>query len=685
MQATLKSEYVFGLDIGTRSIVGTVGYREKDRFIVICQRVMEHETRSMLDGQIHDIGRVAETIKAVKEQCEEAIGQPLKQVCIAAAGRVLQTLDTHIDMVFEEERETTAEDVSNLMSLGVEKAYREFVPSTNAEVKFYCVGYSVVKYYLNKYQIGNLVGHKAKQISADIIATFLPDDVVDGLYRAVELAGLEVSNLTLEPIAAISVAIPEKFRMLNIALVDVGAGTSDISITKDGSIIAYGMIPMAGDAFTEEIALHCLVDFDMAEKIKRESTVKDVVEYEDIMCLPQTITSKEVSEVVENKLDDITTKVADEIMRLNGGKPVSAVFVVGGGGIITGFTEKLSSKLSIPKERVALRGGEVMGKITFLEADSLKTSLMVTPIGICLNYYESHNNLMYVSFNGKRIKMYDNGHISVIDVAVSAGFPNDGLFPKRGKAVTYSVNGKSKIAKGEVGEAAVITVNGEPADITKKVNCNDKISIQESTKGIRARIRINSLPEYVKDLSINIDGKDVKILRPVFVNGQISFADYEIMDDDAVEIADYVMLDQLMEACDLGNDRVVIVNGKKADNNTKIYEKFTVNIVGIDEAVSFDKAEDDASDEADLEKESDLTVKKTEEKPKALGITVIINKKPVFLSGKEEFVFVDVFDYIDFDLSKPNGKDVVTLHNGKEAGYMDPIAEGDNIEVYWKE
>ena len=66
---------------------------------------------------------------------------------------------------------------------------------------------------------------------------------MDGLYAAVEKAGLYVANLTLEPIAAMNVAIPEKFRLLNIALVDVGAGTSDISITNDGSIIAYGMIP----------------------------------------------------------------------------------------------------------------------------------------------------------------------------------------------------------------------------------------------------------------------------------------------------------------------------------------------------------------------------------------------------------------------------------------------------------
>lgn len=56
--------------------------------------------------------------------------------------------------------------------------------------------------------------------------------------------------------------------MLNIALIDVGAGTSDISITNDGCIIAYGMIPIAGDALTEVIARHCLVDFATAEKSK---------------------------------------------------------------------------------------------------------------------------------------------------------------------------------------------------------------------------------------------------------------------------------------------------------------------------------------------------------------------------------------------------------------------------------
>ena len=248
--------YVYGLDIGTRSIVGTVGYRQKDRFVVVAQQSIEHESRAMIDGQIHDINTVSETIREVTDILEERIKQPLKQVCIAAAGRVLKTVTVHVDMDLEGEKTISKEDIFALDSLGIEKAYETFSKSDDFDenMKFYCVGYSVMHYFMNGYPMNQLENHKAKEISADLIATFLPDDVVDGLYKSVELAGLEVANLTLEPIAAIELAIPDMYRMLNIALIDVGAGTSDISITKDGSIIASGMITIAGACITADIA-----------------------------------------------------------------------------------------------------------------------------------------------------------------------------------------------------------------------------------------------------------------------------------------------------------------------------------------------------------------------------------------------------------------------------------------------
>ncbi|HPF29527.1 MAG TPA: cell division protein FtsA, partial [Lachnospiraceae bacterium] len=288
MSVELKEQgkLVFGLDIGTRSIVGSVGYREADTFCVLAQVIKENETRAMMDGQIHDISQVGNTICQVKKALEKKLSVKLTDVCIAAAGRVLKTVETQVTWNFDKEKIVTLEEVAGLTAMGVEKAYEKFQEENDTQDKFYCVGNSIIRYYLNGYQIGNIEDHKAKSIGADIIATFLPDDVVDGLYRAVEIAGLRVVNMTLEPIAAIAVAIPEMYRMLNIALVDVGAGTSDICITKDGCIVAYGMIPRAGDLLTETLARECLVDFGTAEKIKRGIKDKASVEYKDIMGLP---------------------------------------------------------------------------------------------------------------------------------------------------------------------------------------------------------------------------------------------------------------------------------------------------------------------------------------------------------------------------------------------------------------
>lgn len=420
---------VFGLDIGTRNVVGTVGYRtEDDKFIVTAQCVRQHETRAMLDGQIHDIGKVGRIIGQVKAELEAQLNEPLSDVCIAAAGRVLKTVTTHVEYEYAEESIVTGEDIHTLDLLGIEKAQDILKEANDTQYKFYCVGYSVVKYFLNDEVFISLEDHKATKIGEDIIVTFLPEDVVDGLYSAVGQAGLTVANMTLEPIAAINVAIPENYRMLNIALVDVGAGTSDISVTKEGSIIAYGMIPYAGDELTELIVQHFLVDFKTAEAMKLASTTENEVTYEDIMSISHTIPSKEIWDLVEPTVDKITSEVAAKIMELNGDKTVSACFVVGGGGKIHGFTQMLAKRLDLPEERVALRGEEVLKEVVFEQEDIHKDPLLVTPIGICLNYYEQRNNFIMMKFNGERLKLYDNNRLTIVDAALQAGFPNDELF-----------------------------------------------------------------------------------------------------------------------------------------------------------------------------------------------------------------------------------------------------------------
>ena len=733
---------VFGLDIGTRNVVGTVGYQTDDKeFVVTAQYVREHETRAMLDGQIHDIGRVAKTIKEVKDELEKQTGQPLEEVCIAAAGRVLKTVTTHVEYEYAQESVVTGEDVHTLDLLGIEKAQEALKEVNDTSYKFYCVGYSTVKFFLNDEVFISLEGHKANKIGEDIIVTFLPEDVVDGLYAAVGQAGLSVANMTLEPIAAINVAIPENYRMLNIALVDVGAGTSDISITRDGSIIAYGMIPHAGDELTEVIVQHFLVDFNMAESIKLQSTTSDTVTYKDIMSIEHTIPAQDVWDVAAPVVDNIAQEVSTKIRELNGDKTVSACFVVGGGGKIHGFTEKLAEDLDLPEERVALRGEEVLGDVTFEQEDIKKDPLLVTPIGICLNYYDQRNNFIMVRFNGERIKLYDNNRLTIVDAALQAGFSNDELFPKRGTPINFTVNGVARLVRGEAGEGAVVTMNGKPASINTPLEPNSEIIIEPSTAGEAAEYKISQLDEYNHSvITFIINGRKVSCPRFVQVNGRLEPEDYSIRENDVIETRNYYTVRQIAQFMDLviDTDQMIFVNNEEAGLDTLVYENFSVEwktdeygVARIDNNTYNDTQESD-SDEASVlaerdanSTESDNTVTRTseqmmnqvldelhdefakeaeasavpenelpkndiqeeihEEDSSENTVTVIVNGEPVELSGKDTYMFVDIFTHISFDLQAGKGRAIATVINGRDAQFSEELHEGDKIELYWKE
>lgn len=815
-------ELVFGLDIGTRSMVGTVGYRKGERFVVTAQEIRQHQTRAMLDGQIHDINRVAAAIADIRQSLQDKTGIDLEEVCIAAAGRVLKTMNVHVDMDLDRERNVTKEDMSSLISLGIEQAFEDFQEKNDTNMHFYCVGYSVVRYFLNGMWMGQPEHHKAKAIGADIIATFLPDDVVDGLYSAVELAGLRVANLTLEPIAAIRVAIPEKFRLLNIAMIDVGAGTSDISITDDGSVTAFGMIPCAGDTLTELLAKTCLIDFTTAEMIKTAAAVQEEIIYEDIMGAEQMITAKEVIAICQPEIERMSKLAADAIKELNGGKSPSAVFIVGGGGKIKGFDELVAAELELDPKRVALRGEEIMKDVDFPDG-ALKDSTIITPIGICLTYYEQYNNFIYITFNGNRIKLYDNNKLTVTDAAMQADFTREGLFPRRGEELHYTVNGKNRVTKGEYGESAHVYVNGEEVSLSHNIKANDVIVLEESTLGMPAQEKIADLIDYNGKIVVYLKGDELPLPKPVKVNGTAVTEEYLIQNGDEIAVASVYTYDEFFEYMGLSpDDMILFINGERADEtmevkasdqlefkNRKEYELKEIykesniemhsnkrrearrqekskaeevkaaeeptaaeekpetdeaakdepengaDAVKTEQAEPEDKTEDtkaependetvktepenkeetapEPEDKADDEEqaepepaketvkedqtESESVIEDTKEEPakepeikaaektdqrddkkipetkekeeppvdSGKKIIVIVNQKPVVMRGKQSYMFVDIFDYIDFDTSRMQGSGIATLVNGKDAQYTQELYNGDKIEVYWK-
>ncbi|MGN0152818.1 MAG: cell division FtsA domain-containing protein [Lachnospiraceae bacterium] len=716
---------VFGLDIGTRSIVGSVGYREGNQFNIVAQSVKFHDTRAMLDGQIHDINKVGEEIIAVKEDLEAQLpGRKLKEVCIAAAGRVLKTSVGKGYYEFPDNTVVNPEYIHSLELIGVEKAHEQMMQENDTDVKFFCVGYTVIKYYLNGYEISNLDGHKAHNIGADVLATFLPEEVVDGLYAAVSLAGLEVSNMTLEPIAAIQVAIPENYRLLNIALIDVGAGTSDICITKDGSIIGYGMLPKAGDEITEALIKEYLVDFATAEKIKMIGPKRKSLTYKDIMGISHKITPQEVYEKVDNIVEDITEKVADRIIELNGGKTVSAAFVVGGGGKIPGFTTKLAKYLELPEERVALRGEEVLGFVNIFVDGVKKDPLLVTPIGICLNFYDQKNRFIFVNVNGERVKLYDNDKLTVFDAALAFGLSNDDVFPKRGADLNYTLNGKKRFTRGNAGEPASILLNGKEAGMNHLIQAGDQIAVTCSTKGEDAVATLGEVADLNSLITFIVNDRSVSCPRYASVNGNLESEFYQINDGDVIEILGYYTLSQLMQFMDIETPHEVFVNGARAGADTKIYENFNVAwidreeiykaerfvteeaVVDEEEAPAFhepENAPETVSPETDSDSNSlseeiktdgpaknDLVNQWIEDvekdkgtKPKEMKVTV--NGTPVVLTGKSSYVFVDIFDKYDFDLKNIKGTKLVQKIDGNEAEHFSPLHNGAAVEIYWKE
>jgi len=161
-------------------------------------KIIEHEERSMLSGQIHDILAVSETIRKVKIYLEANNG-PLRYVAVAAAGRSLETLTVMIDKGIESQPLLTREDIRALELSAVQEAQKLLLDKKDKKdiIDYHCVGYSVVNYFLDNQIIKSLIEQRGKKASVEIIATFLPSVVVDSLIASLHKADLEMQALTL--------------------------------------------------------------------------------------------------------------------------------------------------------------------------------------------------------------------------------------------------------------------------------------------------------------------------------------------------------------------------------------------------------------------------------------------------------------------------------------------------------
>lgn len=704
---------LFALDIGTRSVVGIILEEAESGYHVIDLEIIEHKERSMIDGQIHNIVSVAAVIEQMKSLMEQRHGS-LKKVSVAAAGRALKTATGTMSVDITEHALIDREDINRLELGAVQKAQQELLSSdTNtAENQYYCVGYSVLHYLLDNDRIGSLIDQTGRFASVEVIATFLPRVVVESLLSALKRADLEMEALTLEPIAAINVLIPQSMRRLNVALVDIGAGTSDIALTNHNTVSAFGMVPVAGDEITEALSSNYLLDFPEAERVKRLLFKDDSVVMKDILGFDQHLPSQEIITAITPAIDRLAEAIADEIKRLNRSSP-QAVMLVGGGSLTPLLTNKLSTALDIPLQRVAVRGLDALSEVTL--ADHISSSpALVTPIGIAIAAKRAPIQYMSVTVNDKTIRLFELKEMTVGDALLAAGVKAKQLYGKPGLAIRFTLNGQEITLPGSHGTPALILQNGDAVSTKDPISDGDIIQLSAGIDGQSAKAVIADIIEFESEaISVMINETTVVLKTNVMVNDERRDLQAAIQDRDVITIERPVTLRDALNVMNGATSnqssvQSVILNGQRIHLKSKpaVYYRngLPISLTSLLEDGDHIFCEQDSFSTVE-EVAKELGIQLTEQITVAFNGTQVTITKPRFavmlnertvdptariteedqlkltpLTG-QPITFSDVFAFVDYQLPTGSATSYKLLRNKEPIQFYDQLFGGDELEI----
>ncbi|SFM09133.1 cell division protein FtsA [Gracilibacillus orientalis] len=704
------NEQMFALDIGTRSVVGLLMEKNNDHYHLIDYHMVEHDERSMLDGQIHDIVSVAKVIQQVKIHMEEKHNTVLEKVCVAAAGRALKTKRIKTTKEIAKQPLMNEEDILFLELEAVQQAQFELATGDDeASHHYYCVGYSVIHYSLDGEEIGSLIDQQGEKAEVEIIATFLPKVVVESLLSALSRSELQLEALTLEPIAAIQVLIPTSMRRLNVALVDIGAGTSDIALTSEGTVTAYGMVPRAGDEITEAISDHYLLDFNQAEDFKKEITLHKKATVSDILGFEQEVTYEELIEHISPPVDELARSISEEIIALNGKAP-KAVMLVGGGSQTPELAKRLAIKLKLPTNRVAIRGVDAIQLLS--KDDDLPIGPeFITPIGIAIAAKQNPVHYISVTLNEQVIRLFEMKDLIVADCLLAAGINIKKLYGKPGMAAMVEYNGKPITLPGEFGTAPKILLNDHESNVDDIVHNGDMLIIEKGQDGAPAKMSLEEFIGETSSITVYYNQKAMKMKPKILVNNEKTNNSYLLKDGDKIEYSHNITLKDLLHYYQISEQvntpytiwiddnkkvledysQTLLHNGKPAKIDTLLkngdkLETYAANIPPLQELL--EKLEIRYQNEMTITyNKKRLTLSKDLVKVYRRGEVLSLeasiedqDKLQIFEQKADPFIFQDIFRFISLDVSQAKGR-VELKRNGQSATFLEELQPNDHIEI----
>ncbi|MEW6739638.1 MAG: cell division protein FtsA [Nitrospirota bacterium] len=339
-----NSSVIVGLDVGTTKICAIAGEVTEDGIDILS--VSSHPSNGLRKGVVIDIEATANSIKKTVSDVEEQTGISVREVYVGIAGSHIKSFSSY-GAVGIKGKEVTSEDVER----AIDSASAVYVPLDREilhvlPTDFILDGQDGIK---------DPVGMAGVRLEVKVYIVTGAVASVQNLLKCCERAGLEVVDIVLQPLASAEATLNNDERDMGIALVDIGGGTTDIAIYREGWLRHTAVLGIGGNHFTNDISVGLRLPFNEAERVKKRygSIVPEIDNAEvDVVAIDgqvRGIPRKYITEILQPRCEELLELVRQEIHAVhNNGIAVSGVVLTGGSSLLSGFDRMAEAILSMP-------------------------------------------------------------------------------------------------------------------------------------------------------------------------------------------------------------------------------------------------------------------------------------------------------------------------------------------------
>ena len=356
-----KSDVVVALDIGTTKVCAVAGRRNEHGKLDVLG-VGKVDSNGVLRGVVSNIEKTVKAISDATTIVKKAANKDFNIVHVGIAGQHIKSLQ-HRGILTRDHSHTEISqgDIDRLIN----DMFKLVLPPGDKILHVIPQEYTVD----NEQGILDPIGMSGIRLEANFHIITGQITASNNIYRCVERAGFKVANMTLEPIASAIAVLSEEEKEAGVALVDIGGGTTDITIFQDGIIRHTAVIPFGGNVITKDIKEGCAVVTQQAEKLKIKfgSALTEEVYDNRIITIPglkgrepKEISEKNLSRIIQARVEEILDYVIWEIRRSGFDRKLIGGIVLTGGGALLRNIEKLAefhtgfaTRIGVPVEHLA--------------------------------------------------------------------------------------------------------------------------------------------------------------------------------------------------------------------------------------------------------------------------------------------------------------------------------------------